>query len=305
MTISDLSHSPPLDHGTSFVVPQSATRTLPSPSLSVLQLLNFPLAPESHAEKDVSATEFFSRADADDITASAIARLSVPREGELKELRQKCRTATTDGYKSIKTVHMRGPVHHLPLWVIAYWTEVAIIRKDHVEPWRIGLDVLETRRAAWVRKGFSQGHTTVDTITGHLQTVDWAAKLQGFPDLDTVSTLARYSTRLWLADVHKNQLMHLLRCRALSSSDTSVQRVIVADTWLWKSLESAYKVRDSNDYNTLRTFQKLRKAGQDMQNGEKDAIAFLVNRGNNHWVSVLVELARARDPHWRLTEEAY
>jgi hypothetical protein len=125
-----------------------------------------------------------------------------------------------------------------------------------------------------------------------LSTMPWYGNVEGFSNMDPVSTLATYVTRGWFSDVHVNQCLDLLR-RTLMVDPTKAKAEIENLAFMHK-LKEAHSCWGTEQYEQSRTFHRLRHLGQAAATGEWDELGIIINIRNNHWVAVVIDFRRSQ-----------
>jgi hypothetical protein len=142
-------HSPTNQMGQAiFRIPEFIQKqTLPSPTLSIREMLQFTLPRYSASRLDVSA--FFCKelpGPITEITISSLRRLPVPPVMVVRKLENIGRQAWLNGYQSIMYAHLDKSVQtHYPLWVLTFWGEVVRHQTMVREPWLKCSDWLRTQ----------------------------------------------------------------------------------------------------------------------------------------------------------------
>jgi hypothetical protein len=209
----------------------------PNPTLSVAQFLQFPLPPISPFSDGHLPAGFFSRhmPTVDDI--SLISKIPVPAAERVEELREACKSAASMGWTSMVCPHTAmASGMCVPLWIITYWTEVINLCITR-EPWVHAETALRKRKKSRKNSG-----ALIDKTYLALSTLQWSGNIQGFDNTELMNHLARYATHQWLSDVHKNQMLDMLRQELLL--DPTKQDIEVQSLTFMAWIESGYNRGD-------------------------------------------------------------
>lgn len=264
---------------------------LPSPSLSVLEFLEFGL-PLISSSKVLAPAKFFSNLDPAIMGTDLLRGMVVPSDETVVALAEVCKSAVKSGAKSVLSLHIQSaPDKRLPLWVIPYWTEVSSLRKTWRTPWIVAEDYLSTRQQRWKGKNATASHRIIDEVYDALSTLPWAGKLKGFSNDDPIYTLSTYATHHWLSDAHEDQMLDLLRTEI--KFDSTRRSVIIENLEFSNMLDKAYDERGTN-YETSRRFEHLRQLGISLGSGTYKQLAYLMNVNNNHWVAAVLDFDESR-----------
>ncbi|KAF9545736.1 hypothetical protein CPC08DRAFT_649275, partial [Agrocybe pediades] len=202
---------------TATIPPDAEELLLPSPKLSVLELINFdfPSAqPLKHSPWD--AFDFFDRADSDSISLVEIQSISIPSLQTASSLLQNMPRAMQEGFKSVRCHHSDAfKQKTYPLWIINYWTASYAVRSAR-DRWRCAENYIQNRLSEWKKKESSQSRVAlIHQILDTLDSTPWSTQLQGFSK-DSISddgfiSLTCYASKEWLKGEHMNQMLDLLR----------------------------------------------------------------------------------------------
>jgi hypothetical protein len=200
-----------MDLHPSLRIPKNAAdQLLPSPSLSLLEFLEFRL-PIISSSKVLAPAKFFSDLDPAIMGTDLPQGIVVPSDETVVALAEACKSAIKSGAKSVLSPHIQSnPDNRLPLWTITYWTEVSSLRKTWRTPWIEAEDYLSTRQQRWKGKGATASHQIINNVYDALSSISWAGNVRGFSNEEPLYTLATYATHHWLSDVHENQMLDLL-----------------------------------------------------------------------------------------------
>jgi hypothetical protein len=100
-------------------------QNFPSSSLSVIELLEFPLPLISATTcKHAAASFFSSNAPTVDLPQD-ILKIVVPPAAVTRALIEQCKIAALAGKQSIRRLHLPSDLgRHLTMWIVTYWAEV-------------------------------------------------------------------------------------------------------------------------------------------------------------------------------------
>ncbi|KZP29512.1 hypothetical protein FIBSPDRAFT_727472 [Athelia psychrophila] len=242
-----------------FRFPKSAADTmLPSPTMSILEFLDFELPNVAPTETSASA-EFFSKLEPTVMEPKLLKGITVPSDATMKGLAALCKTAVTDGAVSLLCLHLtREASKRVPLWMVPYWMEVAEIRRVPRPLWMEASDTMRVRQGSRRGKCKESTHSLIEEVYSSLAALSWSGKTRGFSNDEPISTLAAYATRRWLSDANKDQMLDLLRTDI--RLDPSKPKFDIKGTHFISKIHQAYNKRD-RDYTYDRGFEGLRETG--------------------------------------------
>ena len=186
---------------------------IPSPNLSILGLLKYPLPMVlSSLLSGLETQDFFNTNQLTGSLSSISQILSPPWDFTIL-LQKNLAETTRRGINSVKCGHSRVAAgQYYLLWIITYWVKVNSIRHIH-DIWRAAEHYLHERSCSWKAKGNSEGVTMVKQILDALSVLRWDDQLRGFSknSIEGLESLAVYASNKWLKDEHANQMLDLLR----------------------------------------------------------------------------------------------
>jgi hypothetical protein len=267
-------------------IPDAAQQVLlPKPHLSILQLLKFPL-PGIAVQTTHQASAFFSHKDptTGPGNLSLLSKILIPGKEVVKALHAASKDAFTNGAKSIDCphvmVHPTGLTPRLPLWAIAYWTEVLSLHETRA-PWVLAEEALQKRWRESVKKPETQ--QLLDDIYLALSMLEWSGSIKGCGEEESIGVLAAYATRQWLTTIHENQILYLLS-RDLAH-DPATRKLHIEDLQFWNYIKQSYSHRNSNMYAKNKYFAYARGVGESLSSGARNSLLTVTNVCDNHWVA--------------------
>lgn len=132
---------------------------------------------------------------------------------------------------------------------------------------------------------------SVINVNQALSKIPWSTYLQGFPGDPSVETLTTYMiSNEWLTDVHKSQLLELLRQDLQRMPQTQKEGTNVEDVFFIILICNAYQ--DREHYLDQR-WEWLREKGGKYANGTWKKAATITITGGNHWVKIILDFENA------------
>jgi hypothetical protein len=221
-----------------------------------------------------------------------ISKIPVPCPTIVAELVEACKATITSGHLSVSCPHATlAPSERMPIWIITYWTETINLRKI-CEPWVLAEEALRKQKRGW-----KKSKALVDKAFLALSTLQWSGTIQGFDNNEPISDLARYCTHQWLSDVHKNQMLDLLRRDLIL--DPMASHIEVENLAFMLFIERGYEARNSRDYEQRNYFAHARGLGEALSCGTRETVKLIKNLGNKHWVSIDLDFKGSCILLWR------
>jgi hypothetical protein len=211
---------------------------LPSPKLSILELLRYHLPPVAPSLADLGSSpdpiKLFTNNPPNIYDASHISRVSVPSQRVFVALRDNLQQSERQGKQSVTCPHsVISAEMAYPLWIITYWGQLEPIRKIR-DAWLLAEDYLASRSRAWKVKGYQEGVDLVNQIFDSLSITSWSEKLHGFTNTDTdLATISLFASTQWIKDDHANQMLDLLRKELRRTRKQSVE---IQSTWFFEKI---------------------------------------------------------------------
>ncbi|KAG1863038.1 hypothetical protein F4604DRAFT_1587243 [Suillus subluteus] len=158
------------------------TQILPHKDLSVLEFLSFKLPAIMVTTKHMSIEAFFSEDQPSLCDAQLIQDFPIPPTQTLDMLSKSSSEAVENRASSLKCAHLAGDATktRLPLWVLTYWCEVAMLHHKHLEPWIRAEQSMERRTQLWKNEEGEEARRLVAKIYNALTCISWSGKLGGF-----------------------------------------------------------------------------------------------------------------------------
>jgi hypothetical protein len=275
-------------------------RILPSPVLSLKELTDFPLPPQSMKPPPNSGTatqssfgleSYFSKTTPSELSATIILKirhLRIPETSHIKKLEEFSRQAWLDGFQSVCYAHLQDgatTVTYFPLWLITFWNSVLDVKKISTK-WIKSRDWITAQLRQ--RKSIER-RTLAQTASIMLTNLPWGhLRPKGFSEGgDPIHTLWRLLGSNWLASAEQDDLLELVRGKILETPE-SCARYGVQNTYFTKRLIDAF---DSADYHTNKSFGWMRSLGEDIAN-EGSTLITVAHLGvvtkNMHWVPLII-----------------
>jgi len=205
----------------------------------------------------------------------------------LGELVAACKTAVLSGMRSVKCRHAPSASgQYLPVWVIPYWAEVLEIRTTSRKAW-VGAEEFIRMRKKVLKKTMNgeNADAIMQEAYDMLSCLPWSGDVRGFNASELLYKLATYASREWLATMHEDQILDLLR-RELLLKGTRTEIAQMAFFW---SLHQAYTCHDTGEYEESHVFAWIQGIGTALVTGERDGLGTMVNIGGDHWVAIAID----------------
>ncbi|KAF8055630.1 hypothetical protein FPV67DRAFT_1435028 [Lyophyllum atratum] len=123
-----------------------------------------------------------------------------------------------------------------------------------------------------------------------LRSLPWAGKTYGFTEDEPATRLAEYLSDAWLATVHINQQLDLLRWHVLRSAGSDTKCEVVNVEFFRKVLE-VYRDREKVPYDAERKGARhIWAVGEELAAGIRSGLCGIVNIEESHWVAVAIEV---------------
>ncbi|KAF8196183.1 hypothetical protein BJ912DRAFT_1056612 [Pholiota molesta] len=270
---------------------------LPSPLLSVSDFLRFELPTQlsdarriSDQNHSVTAAEFgrLTQPDSRDIV-NIIKFLPVPSASLLDDLLS---SEERKNWRSVRYAHL--PAAHsasqssFPIWIIAYWVEVARLQTTVRRPWVSAEAFLKKTQQTWKA---AEARQLADAATIALVQLPWGGRTTGFgADNEPIHVLARYLSDQWLQSKHIIQQLEILRLD-LKRAGTIDCEVITPYTF--EILVQMYRTREATPYRKdgFGVRKNIWGIGEELASGRRKVVAGVSNVNNNHWVGIVIDVA--------------
>ena len=185
---------------------------LPSPNLSILELLQYDLPIQHPTFLPSQIADFFDTNSPSETDPNIIQKIPTPSKEVILSLRKRLMTAKSSdmSIKCIHSVATAGTTY--PLWIVAYWEKVPSVREIR-DSWRKGEVYLRDCFQRWRKNKNTEGVNVVNQIFDVLTIVQWSDKLCGFSTnaAEDLDSLTYYASCKWLTGDHANQMLDLLR----------------------------------------------------------------------------------------------
>jgi hypothetical protein len=262
---------------------------LPSPNLSILELLQYDLPIQHPKILPHQIADFFDKNAPNETDPNIIRRIPTPSKDVILSLQKHLANTIKSSDMSIKCIHsVAAAGMTYPLWIIAYWVKVGSVREIR-DGWRKGEVYLRDCSQRWRKNKSTEGVNIINQIFDALAIVRWSDKLCGFSSnaAEGLDSLTYYASCKWLTGDHANQMLDLLR-KDLQRKRRS--KVEVLSTYFFPKISQGFD--DKDKYANNNTFHFNRRIGDDLMAGISDQITFLVNLNRNHWVSVIIDFRK-------------
>ena len=270
------------------VIPQDIyAQILPSPKLTVLELLQFRL-PLLFPSRDPPAIDSFFDTQPPNITdVTSIRALPSPPQSVVDALKKHLCQAAAMGNCSIKPVHAAASNGTYPLWIVTYWDNVFVVRLAQ-GAWARAEQNLHGLSQKWAAKGKKESTHIVDWVFNALAVLQWGQDLCGFSSnsTDNLKILTAYTSNTWLKGEHAGQMLDLLKTKVQTERQLA-SAVEIASTWFYEKIKLGYEAPES--YVTDTSFRLYHHIGEGLEAGRRDQCGFLVNLNQNHWVAVALD----------------
>lgn len=260
---------------------------LPSPSLSILQWIQFQFPVTMVKESTSQPSAFFSKSLPNEEDPLILRRLPIPHAQTVHRLLSVYKKHLEAGSKSLNMAHLQASTtrtRHLPLWMLTYWSEVISLRSKR-KPWMSAEADLNKKRKIWTKsKDDSPVGQLVDEVYAALDAIQWSGSIRGFNNPEPLVLLSRYlSTSSWFSDVEQNQMLDLLRRDLLFDSEGKKTELQGLD--FFQKLSEGFRAKET--YIEGRAFARARGIGHGLATGSRNAIGMMINLDNEHWVSLV------------------
>jgi hypothetical protein len=139
------------------------------------------------------------------------------------------------------------------MWIITYWAEVVELHMTSHKAWVKAEEFLRQRKKLW--KMTSSGESIDEVMQWAydvLSYLPWSGDICGFGDPEPLHRLATYASHAWLASMHENQMLDLLRRDLLLRGS----KVEIQNLSFFKDLQQAYEQRDTGQYDQSNHFAR-------------------------------------------------
>lgn len=252
---------------------------LPSPQLSILDLISFKLPPftKSYPVQPYPHLFFRSEVASDDI--GLLGKIPIPPKNVVTELSDACNQQWLDGANSVS---LPGESLLLPLWAIHFWSEMTFVVEPAIVLWQRGIHWLE-------REELFPFSDDIDATVRALGNLSWTGTLSmGFerPRFPTSSILP-FLSRDWLSDEQIDLMLCSLENSILSAHlghDIIILNSILSSAIIW-----AYQRDQTGDeiYNPAE-ISFLHQFGNTLTGTSRFGSQFHIN--GNHWVASSVDI---------------
>lgn len=269
---------------------QAEGKLLPHENLAIPDLIQFSLPPQLKP-LDLGPEDLLSKNPATTSNPQYIKILPIPSRQLLSHL---INTAVNNHNMLSVSCPYSVQYQHLrfPLWTITFWVKAAMIRIDHLRPWRMAVDGLGQRREVARMKGADDVLTVIDATVKSLSGILWSGCIYGVErDSLPTSSLTAFLTSEWLCDQHIDILLGSLR-NELATELGEDCKIILAPNNFNQKLRKAFEETQKNGtpvaYQTERSFGFIRLIGEDLVKGTAEQLGMIFNIDNNHWVAVVL-----------------
>jgi hypothetical protein len=244
---------------------------LPSQKLSIAEFLGFQVPKtSSQSTEDIHISNQLP----DISTKESLLRIPAPSPSVIQKLLQSIQS-TPVGAKSWAYLQAQSaePIF-LPLWIITYWHAVNKILEAK-RCWSLADQSLKKFR----HKGVTQ---CVDDVYQAMSSLPWSGSVQGFSEHEDIIHLHKYATTDWLASVHENQMLDILRDDIIQRNADS-NKIDIKLTYFTQGLCMAFS-RQAKASGKLR----MRYKSEPVLEGTM-YLGTIANCWENHWVAVVVD----------------
>ena len=259
-------------------------QNLPSPTISIWEMLQFTLPRHSSSSPEVSA--FFrkeSPSPITEITISNLRRLQVPPVVLVRKLEHVARQAWLNGYQSIMYAHLGKSVHtHYPLWVLTFWGEVVRHRTTVREPWLKCSDWLQAQtkqKKSMTLKRLAEDANVI------LTDLPWGSNKRGLSDSELIHAMHRYLGTSWTTVSQQNDMLELLQGH-IASYPNLVRSLTVEGVVLTETVMAAAANREK--YLSDQGFAWLRHLGESIMLTKQSLLT--VAHVVNHRVALVIDV---------------
>lgn len=261
---------------------------LPSPNLSILELLQYDLPIQHPKYLPSQIAAFFDKNLPNETDPLLISRIPTPSKEVIHSLQKHAIKSNDMSIKCIHSMAVDGKTY--PLWIIVYWVKVGTVREIR-DSWQKSEVYLRDCLQRWKKSKNIEGLNVVNQIFDVLAIVRWSDTLCGFPSnaAESLDSLTYYASSKWLTGEHANQMLDLLRKDLQRRHKSNIE---VLSTYFLPKISQGFN--DNDRYSNNNTFHLYRRIGDDLATGISDQIAFLVNLDRNHWVSVIIDFRKQK-----------
>jgi hypothetical protein len=266
-----------------FLIPRAIrAKVLPSPGISVQDVLAFTLPNQVIAVSNISPAGYFSRNVPDAASEASVARLRrlpVPHTFVVKKLVDLQHQAWLDGFQSVRYVHLSDAVTtHFPLWLVSFWDAVVDLRKNVYAPWSTARE--------WLNAEIRQNRS----VERHELAGDAKVLLAALPwDSEVVKDMWRYLGTQWTTSSQQNNMLDDLSDRIAAQPHLAATMTVKNLAFSAKILEAAAG-KHTGTYQSAKTFAWLRTIGDNIAVGKQQILTqHHLGKDNRHWVGLVVD----------------
>ncbi|EMD36523.1 hypothetical protein CERSUDRAFT_95818 [Gelatoporia subvermispora B] len=263
---------------------------LPGSSASIRTLLSTKL-PTIHDALNRSTSlalqQFFSRGGPPvPAPLDYLRTLPIPSQELVKSLIDVAGMEWIDGKQSIMYSHTDVSEEVFLLWVLTFWQRVHLLQGDLLA-WTEADQWLAPRLSDSLELGIA-----ANNARKLLLVIPWSSKLSTLPGAVNIYELSTFFSRDWLECSHINLILELIKQR-LCDNHPDAQKHYIANVYFSAILCSSFATAP-DDKNVPPIPSWIDKIGRKLASGELQTAAFVFNRHNTHWVSVVVDFIQGR-----------
>ncbi|EMD37924.1 hypothetical protein CERSUDRAFT_73706 [Gelatoporia subvermispora B] len=205
----------------------------------------------------------------------------IPGREKVKSLIDMAGTEWLDGKRSIMYPHIEMNEELFPLWVLTYWQRVHSLQGDLLA-WTQADQWLATRLSDSLELGIA-----ANNARKLLLVIPWSSTLSTLPGGVDTYELSTFLSHDWLESSHINLILELIKQR-LCDNHPDAQKHYIANVWFSAILCSSFATAPDNK-NVPPIPSWIDNIGRKLASGDLQTAAFIFNRHNTHWVSVVVD----------------
>lgn len=261
-------------------------KLLPLDTLSVQALLEWKPSTAMPTISPINPEAFFSSL-APNCSPTDILGIPTPPKKVIDTVCETFEKLQKDDIKSICCPYARnGESKRFDLFIWSYWMDQAKARFVQ-QRFEAGVVALEKRSKKW--KLQAESRQLAEDAIQLLGTIPWYGKVKGFEVSPDIYELSALLTDRWLNDDHEEMMITLLQREI--AFDSSKSDILVPGSTLSFTQKLIKGSQFPESYMSTVEYRWIRQIADELRSGRKNLLGFLVNRGENHWVAVAIDVA--------------
>ena len=262
-------------------LPQHVLQTLPGDNISIAKFLAWSLLPCTSINACFTHVEnFLSPLPPNIERFDDILAIHGPPNSVVNILAEKLQDLSI---KSIQCPHLANAGgQRFPIWIVAFWKRL-LFMCDVQTNWCAAHHELVTQPM------LKPDNHLLSSVLDTLSHVPWTGQLHVFQNSINIHKLWVFLSKEWLSDDHLLVMLDLLQ----EDITTELQnQIFIENMHFMNILTAAYHER--MEYTSERSFRWVRECGQQLAVGEKTHLATIVNKGNVHWVALIINFVHGQ-----------